>query len=139
MALNNVNLWAVLIAALVNYVIGALWYSPLLFGKIWMKLMNFTNEDMEKAKEKGMSKSYFIAFISSLVMAFVLAQFLQYTNASTISAGFMTALWLWLGFITTVLISGVLWESKPWALYLINISHYLVGLGVMSLILVSWL
>jgi hypothetical protein len=138
MTLNNVNVWAVLVAGIVNMVIGAFWYSPLLFGKMWMKLSGLTDTELQKAKEKGMGKSYLIAFIGSLVMAFVLAHLLQLTNATSLSAGLTMAFWLWLGLIVTVLLSSVLWENKPWILFLINISHYLVGLATMSLILVSW-
>ena len=33
----DINWWAVLAAAVINMVIGAIWYSPSGFGKPWMK------------------------------------------------------------------------------------------------------
>jgi hypothetical protein len=53
----EINYLAVLVAALVSMVIGGLWYSPLLFGNIWMKLSGITQKDVEKAKKQGMMKS----------------------------------------------------------------------------------
>ena len=47
-----VNYLAVLVAAIVSMVIGGLWYSPLLFGNVWMKLSGITQKDVEKAKKK---------------------------------------------------------------------------------------
>ena len=37
----------VIVTALIGYIIGALWYSPLLFGKQWMKLTGKTDADVE--------------------------------------------------------------------------------------------
>ena len=52
----EVNYLAVLVAAIVNMVVGALWYSPLLFGKAWMKLTGFNKKQLKKAKEKAKKK-----------------------------------------------------------------------------------
>jgi len=43
-----INYLAVLVATVVNFVLGGLWYSPLLFGKKWMALMNVTEEEIKK-------------------------------------------------------------------------------------------
>ena len=50
----SVNYLAVVVAAVVSIIIGSLWYSPLLFGNVWMRLQRFTKKDMDKAKQKGM-------------------------------------------------------------------------------------
>ena len=64
----DINFLAVLVATIVSMVLGALWYSPILFGKLWAKLSKFTEEDIEKAKKKGMTKNYILNFISLFVM-----------------------------------------------------------------------
>lgn len=134
----NVNELAVLAAAIVSMVIGALWYSPLLFGKAWMKLMGFSAKDMEKAKKKGMGKLYFYNFIAALVLACVLAWFIGVSGASGLSEGIIVAFWVWLGFIVSILIGGVLWEGRPFSLFLINISYWLVNLLANGIILAVW-
>ena len=134
----TINYWAVLVSGIVSMIIGGLWYSPVLFGKLWMKLSNISEKQIEEAKKKGMAKSYVIMFVSTLVMGYILAHFVGYVQAKTVTDAFMLALWTWLGFIVTVLISSVLWEGKSYKLYLLNIFHYLVTLVVMSIILTLW-
>ena len=56
--MGEVNLLAVLVSGVAAMVIGALWYSPLLFGKLWMNGMGFTEAKMKEMKEKGMAASY---------------------------------------------------------------------------------
>ncbi len=134
----EVNYLAVLVTGVASMTIGALWYSPLMFGNVWMKLNGFTMADMEKAKAKGMTGSYIIAFAGALLGAYVLAHFLQVFGANSISEGLQVAFWAWLGFIVTTQVSGSLWEGKPWKLFLLNTASSLVTLLVASAILVSW-
>ncbi len=48
-ALTHLNWLAIVVAALSTFLIGGLWYSPLLFGKQWMSENNFTEDELRKA------------------------------------------------------------------------------------------
>ncbi len=130
--------WPVFVAAAANMIISMLWYGPL-FGARWMKETGMTDADAKKAKEKGMAKEMVIAFISSIVMAYVLAQVIILAAAFTAASAVMTAVWIWLGFMATLLLSGVLWRGESWALYVINAGHRLVALAAMALLMFSWI
>ena len=67
MEMSYVNYGAVVVAALSTFLLGGLWYSPLLFGKVWMKANGFTLEQVE-----GFSKGRMFGW--SLVFAFIQAQ-----------------------------------------------------------------
>ena len=140
MAIPNVdiNYLAVLLSAVLSMIIGSLWYSPILFGNIWMKAGGLTLKDMEKAKKKGMGKLYFAAFIGALVIAFILAHFVQYVTANNFVEGMQTGFWLWLGFVAPVLLGSVLWENKPVKYYIINVAYWFVNLILMGGILAAW-
>jgi hypothetical protein len=127
---------AVIGAAVVAMGIGAFWYSPVGFGKMWMKLTGMGPKDLEKAKEKGMKKAYGVSFVSLLVMSYILSVFVD--NGGVIG-GLKTGFWLWLGFVATVSVGGVLWRNEPWTLYLLNISHWLVVVLVMGVINGVWI
>ncbi len=133
----SVNYLAVVVAAVVSIIIGSLWYSPLLFGNVWMRLQRFTKKDMDKAKQKGMVKSYIMASIGSLVTAFVLGYLIDMIGKD-VYTGILLALLAWLGFIVTTSLGSVLWEGKPVSLYVLNILFHLVNLVVMGLILGAW-
>ena len=132
----DINYWAVLAAAAFQMVLGFLWYGPL-FGKQWMKLMGFNEKSM-----KGMNMTPLQATIGGVVTAwvmnYVLAHFVDYTQAANFIDGATAGAWIWLGFIATVQLGSVLWEGKPVKLYVLNTAYYLVALVVTGGILAAW-
>lgn len=138
MVYQQVNVLAVLVSAAAGMALGALWYSPLLFGNVWMRLSGMTPKQLAAAKKQGMAAAYGVTFLGVLVMAFVLAMLLAATGAETVADGALLAFWLWLGFLATTMVGSVLWEEKPFTLYLLNIAHYLAVLMVMAGILRWW-
>ncbi len=136
-----INYLAVAAAAIASMVIGFVWYGPL-FGKTWMKLSGIAPEKIDPAKAPGMWKTYVLAFVGSYVMSYVLAHSLVFAAAyfgmSGVSSGLMSGFWNWLGFIAPVTLAAVLWESKPWKLWVLTNGYYLVTLLVMGTILSVW-
>jgi hypothetical protein len=132
----DVNYLAVVVAAIVQMVLGALWYSPILFGKMWMKLVGMPSD----YKPKGVAKSYMLMFISALIMAFVLALVVNLTGIFSIAGGVTAAFWVWIGFIATTGVSEYLWtiKPKPWTLYVLNQAYWLVSLLIMGGLLAIW-
>lgn len=139
----SVNYLAIFVATLFSIVWGSLWYGPM-FGKTWTKLMGWTKSDMEKgmADKNGMMKSYGIQLIGSLVMVFVLSHSLvfakSYLGTTGINAGFTTGFWNWIGFVAPATLGSVLWEGKPWKLWLIYNGYFLTFLLVAGVILSVW-
>lgn len=134
----SVNYITVLIAAIASMAIGALWYSPLIFGKLWMALSGLSEGRLAELKARGMGKMYTVNFVAALVMAYVLAHFVQVWGVFSLANAVELAFWTWLGFIATTMLGSVLWEGKPILLYVINVSYYIVSLIVMTGILAWW-
>lgn len=136
-----INFVAVFVATLVSMVVGFLWYGPL-FGKQWMVLMKFNEADRKKGKEAGMTKNYVLMMLGSFVMAYVLAHSIvfgsAYLGVSGPMAGASAAFWSWLGFMAPLTMSSVLWEGKPWKLWLLNNGYNLVSLVLMGMVIASW-
>jgi hypothetical protein len=133
----TVNYVAVLVAAIASMVIGMLWYGPV-FGKQWMKLVEFTPQSKKRMGLGSASKSMTLGFIAALVTAYVLAHFVAYVGAATAGAGVQLALWLWLGIAAPLQLGAYLWEGKSFKLFVLNAAHTLVSLGVMAAILAVW-
>ena len=72
MTLANLNIWAILVAALSAFLLGGLWYTPLMFGALWKKANGFTTDP-----PAATGKIFGISFVLSLIMAFNLAMFLN--------------------------------------------------------------
>ncbi len=131
----SINYLAVVAGAISNMVLGAIWYSPRVFGTTWMRMTGKRMEDMAGA---NVGRSYLISFIGALVMAWVLSMFVDFAKATTIGTGAFTGFWVWLGFIATVGLAGVTFGGQSWGLYALNMGYQLVAIVVMGAILAFW-
>lgn len=140
MEIVGIRVLPVFVAALATMVIGFLWYSPILFAKPWMLAMGYDPNDKAKIEQmrKTAGPNYMLAFLASIVSAFVLAKIIQITTVNAALYGMKVAFAVWLGFVTTVQLTAKLFESKPWRLYLINTSYQLVCYLAMGAILAVW-
>jgi hypothetical protein len=130
--------WLLVIGAAVSsMILGVLWYSPVLFGKEWMALMKIKKDDIEKNK-KGMTKTYVLSMIAAFIMAFVLKQFIDLFYVVNFYDAIQLGFWIWLGFVATTMIASVLYEKKPWSLFIINSGYQLASILLMSVILSYW-
>jgi hypothetical protein len=130
----NLNWWAVLFAAVVNMVVGALWYSPALFGNQWVKLLGKKMKDMGK----NAGQAYGITTVAALVQTFILALLVHNLGASTASDGAALGLLLWLGVAATTSISDYVFSGRPLMLWALNQGYYLVVLMANGAILAVW-
>lgn len=133
----DINLLAVFVAAIASMVVGGLWYSPLLFGKKWMALTGKSASELSEMK-KGAPMAYGASFILGLIMAYILAHFVEYVGAVTVGDALQLAIWVWLGFVATVQFTSVLFEKRSPKMFLINTGYQLASIVVMSLIIVLW-
>lgn len=130
----SINYIAVLVAGVINMVVGGLWYSPALFGNAWMRMVNIT----EEGAKKGAAKAYSLMFIIALISTFALAHFVDYTQAVSFVDGMKTALWLWVGFVGAVMITDVIFAKRPFKLFLITSGYQLVVMLINGGILAIW-
>ena len=140
MLLMGVNLWAVLGAAVATMVIGFLWYSPALLGKPWMLAMGYDPEDKARIAEmqKTAGPKYGIAFVASLLSAFVLGKFMLHFGISSYFYGAKVGFEVWIAFVMTVQLTDKLFGNRPFNLFLINTGYQLVSYLVMGAIVGRW-
>lgn len=134
----EVNYLLVLLAAIVAMLVGAAWYSPLLFGNEWQKFSGISPEKPERARQKGTGKYYAIQFCATLLMSYILALFVCFLHATSFSDGAKIGFWLWLGIAVPVSLDSVLWERKSVFVYFIDTGHYLASLVLMGGIFAIW-
>ncbi|MEK6918423.1 MAG: DUF1761 domain-containing protein [Nanoarchaeota archaeon] len=129
------NLLGVLIAAVASIILGMVWYGPL-FGKLWMKLsgIKMTDKQIQEAKKKGMTAQMIAAFLGNVVMAVAISVLFSALGVSSLGAAWALAVVLWVGFILTTTMSGVLWEGKSLSLYSLNNLYTLVHILMVSAI-----
>lgn len=127
---------AILVAAVINMVIGAIWYSPRLFGDTFLKLSKLSKKDVEKA---NMSAAYGGDFIGSLLMAYAIAMIVMYMNVDSYTSAIGLGFLLWLGFSVPLTLSFFSWDQRrPMGLFWIYNGFRLMGMVAMTCILFAW-
>src|SRR5260221_8829644 len=88
--------------------------------------------------QKGAGKIYGLAFVASVASAVVLAKIISITSIHTIPYGLKIGVAVWLGFVTTVQLTGALFGKQPIKLYLNNTGYQLVCYLAMGALLAKW-
>jgi hypothetical protein len=131
----QINVWAVILAAASSMAVGAVWYAKSVFGTSWIKLAKLD----EKKMASGAPQALTIAFLSSLVMAYVLAHVTYLSNQffgnSFMQDALSTAFWMWLGFQGLRIWMHDAFEQRRKKLTLITAGNALVTIMVMALII----
>ena len=108
----EMNYLAIGAGALLAMVVGSLWYSPLLIGRLWMRL-NRMSGDMGNSKQMQteMAVIYGLQLVFAFVQVYVLALVIEgWEGVSAVTA----SLWIWLGFVVPILAGSVMWTMEKW-------------------------
>ncbi|MDB5063209.1 MAG: hypothetical protein JWP67_3052 [Mucilaginibacter sp.] len=133
MDFSLINWPAVLVAGLSAFMVGGIWYSPLLFGNAWLTDSKLTNEDV---KQGNKAKIFGFTAIFALIMAANLGIFLADHKTDVTwgaTAGFLAGIWTF-GAIAT----HSLFELKGWRYIFINGGYSVVSLTLMGAIIGLW-
>ena len=138
--MESTNHIAVVIAALINMVLGGIWYAPKVFGTAWMEMTGITEEKQKTGAGKAMAWAVVASLVTAYVMNFILG-FVRMAYPGK-ALGFMNGawlgLWLWLGFTGIVMFSKNQFDQKPNKLTFIDIGYPLVSFIIMGGLLAAW-
>ena len=137
MAYPYINVWAVLLAALAFWALGALWYSPLLFSKRWQKEVGFKEEDITKT---NMALVFGGSFVLMLFMVWALNFVINSHKPEDVSLLQGLHYGAFTGFFFSMLTMGInyLYQRRSIILWLIDGFYMILGLGIAGMILGGW-
>ncbi len=133
----HVTYLPVLVAAVVVFVLGWLWYSPLLFYKPWMRLRGM-DPVAAMAGAKMPAGKLLIELVRCLVLAYVIARFTALLGVGSWMGAVHLGLFLWIGFPVILLTGSIIWENVPWKVAAIHAGDWLVKMLVISIIVSVW-
>ncbi len=127
------NLLAVIAAAVSSLALGAVWYSPALFGKAWQREAGVTHEQVKNA---NMALIFGLTFVLALLAAWMFAMFLgpRPPVQFGLGAGFAAGLF-WVAASFGI---NYLFERKSFRLFLINGGFHTLQFTIIGLILGLW-
>ena len=129
-----IHTWPFIVAVLIKFVVGWLWYSPMLFLRQWQAVSGVTDEQMKG----GMAKGIIIWLLGSVLMAFVLMHAVAYAGAHTFVQGAEVGFANWVGFILVVALDTYAAEKKPIQWVALGTGANLIALILMGGVLAGW-
>lgn len=155
------NYLAILVAAIVPMVLGFLWYSPMLFGKAWMKETGLTEE---KLKQGNMLVIFGVSFVLALLLAFYLPSATNHQMGAfslvqgdlgvlpsyeafmadykdefrTFKHGAFHGAIVGIFFALPIMGMNGLFERKSWKHIFINVGYWTLTLAIMGAIVCGW-
>jgi hypothetical protein len=131
------NYLAIVAAVVATFALGALWYSPLMFGNMWVRAHGYSGERLERMK-KAAPRAYGISFVAFLLLAAVLSFLAWRVGVGSAMGGVRLGLALWVGFAATIGLTSWVYSDKPFSTYVIDIGYQLVYFLIMGAIIGAW-
>lgn len=133
--LHFMNPWAILTGGVVFWLLGAAWYSPVVFAKSWMALLGMKKTE---GRRPGMLLALTASLICDVAITFILAHLIMWSNANSFGWGAFIGALAWLGFIAAPTLPQGMYEGRPFKLFAINAGYWLVGLALVGGMLAVW-
>jgi len=127
--LHHLLMW-VSIAAVIEWLFGALWYG-VIFKRSWSKLAGFAEGEKPKNAWFGMVVSLVVCFI----LSFVLAHVLRWAGTNTLTGGMKIGTICWFGFMAPPMLAQHIFENRRANLFAINAAYWLLVMMIGGAIL----
>lgn len=137
MDFSTINWLAVAVATLASFALGALWYSPILFSKIWQREVGLSDEDLKGA---NLAKIFGTCLLLTAVMAFGMAMMIQGHGKGSIDwkGGMLHGVFIGLCFVAATIGINYLYQRKSFLLWIIDAGYQVCFLMLMGAILGAW-
>ncbi len=129
----DLNWLAIVAAAFVPMVVGALWYSPILFARPWMRAVGRSPEELT-----GASLGYGLSALMAVVTSYALARIVRWAEVDDLWNGALVGALAWLGFVATILAVSTYFGGRPRTLWAIDAAYWLVSLVMLGAIHGAW-
>jgi len=140
MTFAGINHLAIILAAIVGWIGGAVYYGVL--SKPWMAAQGKT---LEQFNAEGAAKSalaryapFVLSFLAEIGMAWVLAGMVGHLGSVTIRTAVISALFVWAGFMLTTMLVNNAFGGRRYMLTLIDSGHWLLVMVLMGLV-IGWM
>ncbi len=127
--MTQLNWLAIGVAALVHFLLGSLWYSPKVFGKLWMSAVGMSTETAEDCK-KGMIKAMIICFIACIFVAATTVHLVGAFHATSIKNAIHLLACPAIGWVAAPIAMGIEFEKKKWHYWWITTGYIWAGIAI---------
>ena len=131
----KINHFAVLVAIVLQFVLGFLWYGPL-FGEPWMGMVGLDTATIE-ANPPGAGE-WITNIFSAVVSIYVLAWLFTKIPVTSLLKGLLVGLLIGFSFVLMSIMTSGMFAKDPYGLAWITGGFTTVGLGIGGAVLGAW-
>lgn len=132
-SISDMNALAILVAAIIYFFIGSIWYSPAMFAEAWMREIGKTKEELTPNPFV-----YILIFILTVIAAFAMACVFEIADLQGLVPGLLAGLAAGLALAAANAITMMFNDYRKYKLFLINVGYHVVSFTVMGGILGLW-
>ena len=124
--------WIAMVGGVVsNMILGMIWYSPAVFGNVWMESIG---KKPTEADKKNVGKMYTFTMVAALITSIVVGVMIKSLGIVEISGALMFAIVAWLGLSAATALPSYLFEGRSMKTFAIYSGYQLISLVLMSAI-----
>ena len=127
----NINFLAVIVTGLIAFALSLMWYSPILFGKIWMEYRN-------ASPQTSPGWTMLFAPLRELIVSYVLALLITRLMLTDWKSAAKLIFLLWLAFHAVGMAGDIIWDNMPWPLGAVHAGDWLMKMLFMAIVLSIW-
>ena len=134
--LGDLNWWAVIVATVAYWILGAIWYAQAVFGRAWLRAGGI---EIQEGQRPG--ASVIIVPLIANFLAVVATGMLAVATSSTDAAdALVLGAVVWAGYVIGLTLLGATFDNRPNAplWFTINVAYHLIGLLGAALIVTLW-
>jgi hypothetical protein len=132
---NSPKLVAVIVAAVLHWLLGAAWFSTL--KQQWLVGIGKTSEQILVSGQSAWLP-HVVTLIANFTMAYVLGWLILATGPQTVIRGVQVAAVVSLGFVASAFATEYVFEARSLQIFVINAGYPLVGMVIMGVVLGAW-
>lgn len=134
--LAHIHWLHVLVAGLAYFMLGAIWYSKLLFAPAWLKYTGIDVNDPNATK--GAAAAFGGSLVLMLISSFAMALLVYKLETCGIVNGLKLGALVGFCFGSSAISVSYLYEKRPFQLHLINGGYTVLGNMIAGAILATW-
>ena len=128
----GLNWWAILVATVVAFMLGYVWYGPV-FGKAWLAALGKTEDEIEPSPTP-----FIVSAVAALATCLVVAALMSGLGMTGIGDGAILGLLTGIGFIAASMASDTAFCGWGWKLWAIQAGYRVAYSILMGAIIGAW-
>ena len=135
MNVAKMNYLAIAVCAVAYMILGAIWYSPAIFGKTWMKGIGKTKEQVAADFSP---LNYIYALVLAYIASYGIARVMLWTGVNELADAIKTGLLLGVCFVLATMAMNDKFEKRKCSLTVGNALYHIISFIVIAIILNVW-